>query len=1119
MHSGCFRLVLMSVLAGLGYPGAGLGEGTSRDRTTPGLILNTVGRTAACDALIFTADGKYLLAAGDDKVVRTWSLQENRLIPEKKLRWSIFREQRGAIYALALSPHETQVAIGGLGVRIGATVAVLDRRSGEVLTAATLPTSASVRAVTYSPSGQALACGNADGSVWIWRFKGDPQLLAPPHTAGPGLQYNHVRLLTFLDETRLLAVAEDGKVRRWNLSTRKVEELFQFDAARAVPRLFGVVLSPDHKWLAAAPSESRDSNQVELRSLDGRNKRVIRLPADDLPHSLAFDRSGSRLAVGIRTYPNNAPFFKNTGNKVIVLDLTGRTPKVLRRLSATYHPECLAFHPRENLLAVAGGANHEVVLWRLDGQRASRIARVRSPGSCLWSVGLSPDGRRLCFQEDMAPDPSGVNQRGSGPWRVFDLPRRRWVTDLRGIKRVEPIETLNGWKVDSRGAYTWHVLSPRGLRTVLPLDRGLDVMPRCYTFLRPAPGKTLRLAVGHYYGISIFELQEGQAPHRVRLYVGHEGEVMALAPSADGKLLVSASRDQTISAWSLADWSSHPELGARFVVKDNKVFVRRVDPGSPAWEANADQSRKQDGLAEGDEIALFAFNSNDFLYDPHNQIKEAERKKREIKRLSKSAEECLRYLERPVPGKQFHFRVKREGVETLLDLQTTVRQRPVWRFFPMRDGEWVLWRWRDYHYDTSTHGDRYIGWQVSGDVAETPQFYRAEQYRNRFHRPDKIQTVLVQGWEKPDRVNLPDIEPPEVSLEASARVVKDAGVKVALTVAPHGEEALQDVVRVVFWVNDYRYKVLVPQGRNLKEPIEIPENLLELGPNTLTVQAYNRAGGRGEGEVTVDFSSTQPERAAQLYGLTVGINDYSKVTKLRPPGGGSMNLEYARQDAEAMQKALQNQGKYGLFKEAHIDCLTDAQVDPIRVVDYLKNLNKSNRLKRGDRVVVFLAGHGMLADKSAPGAFVYICPKTSGQNLKGTGLTSTALHEALAELPCRKVVMIDACHAAAAAVNQARALTPDSKGCTVLAACDVNEQSGEVEHLGHGAFTQAILEALGEQFDKADLNKDGQLESRELYAYVARRVPQLVEEQHPRYHPRPLEPLIFAQKQSRPATP
>ena len=76
---------------------------------------------------------------------------------------------------------------------------------------------------------------------------------------------------------------------------------------------------------------------------------------------------------------------------------------------------------------------------------------------------------------------------------------------------------------------------------------------------------------------------------------------------------------------------------------------------------------------------------------------------------------------------------------------TTVRQRPLWRFFATSDDEWVLWRWRDFFYDTSTRGDSYIGWQVNGDVDETPEFHEAEKFRERFHQPEKISDLIARA--------------------------------------------------------------------------------------------------------------------------------------------------------------------------------------------------------------------------------------------------------------------------------------------------------------------------------------------------------------------------------------
>jgi uncharacterized caspase-like protein len=325
-------------------------------------------------------------------------------------------------------------------------------------------------------------------------------------------------------------------------------------------------------------------------------------------------------------------------------------------------------------------------------------------------------------------------------------------------------------------------------------------------------------------------------------------------------------------------------------------------------------------------------------------------------------------------------------------------------------------------------------------------------------------------------------------------------------------------------VNDYRVTVLAradddPQALVIPRELEVPADKLEPGPNTLILQVYNRAGGRGQARCTVNFSTDKPLTAPRLFGLAVGVNDYRKVQNLKAPGGGTMNLSCACQDADAIRKALLSQSGSGLFREVTIDLLKDEEVSPQEVLRRLKSLQKG--VAPRDRVVLFLAGHGMLARKNKPDhTFVYICPQTNGKDLERTGLTGQDLHAALAEVPCRKLVMIDACHSAGAAVNQARAMNPAGMGCTVLAACDVHEESLENAQVRHGYFTQALLEALGAHFDKADQDGDRRLDFPELYSYVKQRVAELValenESQNPKYYPRPLEPLIIAHKRPKP---
>src|SRR5205085_7463877 len=136
-------------------PASPLGAQTP-PRSTPGLVLATDGRNAACDVLLFTPDGKQLLAVGDDKVVRRWIVEDSAFSVRKlpPLRWPIFREQRGSIFALALSPDRDarSVAIAGYGLRTG-DLFVLDRTTGDVQhsLSGNVPSPNVTWSVAYSP--------------------------------------------------------------------------------------------------------------------------------------------------------------------------------------------------------------------------------------------------------------------------------------------------------------------------------------------------------------------------------------------------------------------------------------------------------------------------------------------------------------------------------------------------------------------------------------------------------------------------------------------------------------------------------------------------------------------------------------------------------------------------------------------------------------------------------------------------------------------------------------------------------------------------------------------------------------------------------------------------------
>ena len=76
-----------------------------------------------------------------------------------------------------------------------------------------------------------------------------------------------------------------------------------------------------------------------------------------------------------------------------------------------------------------------------------------------------------------------------------------------------------------------------------------------------------------------------------------------------------------------------------------------------------------------------------------------------------------------------------------------------------------------------------------------------------------------------------------------------------------------------------------------------------------------------------------------------------------------------------------------------------------------------------------------------------------------------------------------------------RGLNAAGSGVVIMAASTGNELSQERPEWGHGAFTKALLEG----FDgKADVNRDGIVDMKEIDLYVTNRVKELTNgEQHP----------------------
>jgi uncharacterized caspase-like protein len=431
-------------------------------------------------------------------------------------------------------------------------------------------------------------------------------------------------------------------------------------------------------------------------------------------------------------------------------------------------------------------------------------------------------------------------------------------------------------------------------------------------------------------------------------------------------------------------------------------------------------------------------------------------------------------------------------------------------------------------FDSSSTAYQSILWRFNKNTFDVGA---AELFFNEFFHPGLLTDVLTGKGPKAAR-SIADLDrrQPAVKLTLGQDSLGEPNSTRNIRVSVEVTEALPDkqqgtgsgahdirLFRNGSLVKAWRGDVLQGKGGNTVLEATIP---IVAGENRLTAYAFNRDNIKSADATLTVTGADSLERAGTAYIVAIGVNQYSN---------SQYNLKYAVADAQTFgQQLQQEQTRLGRFANVEVISLLDREATKANILHALARLagqetgslpanapaalRKLKPAEPEDTVIIYFAGHGTAYQNQ-----FYLIPHDLGYSGSRTELDEAGLETILArsisdrelEQAFEKVdvgqllLVIDACNSGQALEAEEKRRGPMNskglaqlayeKGMYILTAAQSYQAALEVEQLGHGYLTYALVEEGLKQGAADVAPKDGVVLAREWFDYATKRVPQMQE--------------------------
>ncbi len=513
----------------------------------PILVIDPHGHSSKINEIMFTPDGKTLISVAEDKTIRLWDVETGELL--NTLRHQIGAGRDGISIAGALAPDGKILAVGGIFEKdeTGPPVFLFHVESGEV--AGVLKGhSDTVNSLDFSQDDKWLASGsNTEINIWdITTLPSQPVLVLKSSSI--------VFDLKFSPDARMLVSGHvDGSIRIWELpeDLQGFQNLAGLKPQHIIKKHSNVVScidwSADGKYIV---SGDFDGNNFLWDSKKGKMKKKFK-PMDTAA-AMAFSPDSRHVVV---SNGNKAEVY--TVPKLKKISTFRKHVSLVKNTAFSNNVTASAFYDNE-LIATAGGNDYEIYIWNV--KTGAVKTHIAGQGKRVQAVAFK-NNLRLAFGNTSGGITKERAHKVSPLERFFDFADLRLHQKLLpGLKFSRSQTRSEGKRLQSKpgnkNPENWYILKVKGGGTIKNGPK--DGWVRSYSF---TPHGDVIVGSSHVLRL---HRSDGSV---LREFRGHTGEVWDVSISRNGKILASASDDQTIKLWNIETGEC---LATLFVARDDE---------------------------------------------------------------------------------------------------------------------------------------------------------------------------------------------------------------------------------------------------------------------------------------------------------------------------------------------------------------------------------------------------------------------------------------------------------------------------------------------------------------------------------------------------------------------